>query len=199
MPQQRLTRYRCQLLDAAQLVVIALVAVAMAPALGGALSLQSRLALSSAEYVVVQRVDHSALIVGTLGVLALIAAAAHSFLVRGNAAAFAWSLVTVTGLAAAQILFWTVAYPVVAMTDSWTHVPEDFASVRHQWEYSLASAGILSLGSLLAAVRAIEASRPIASLAILASIERDAAVRAARDRALGVDSAKPRLEGDVAA
>jgi hypothetical protein len=71
--------------------------------------------------------------------------------------------------------------------------------LRHQWEYALATAGVLSFGSLLAVVRAIEASRPIASLAILASIERDAAVRAARDRALALDGDKRQLERNVAA
>jgi hypothetical protein len=199
MSNQRLTRYRCQLLDGVQLGTIALVGLAIAPTLGGALSLSSRLGLQSSEYVHAQRLDHSALLVGTLGVLALFAVALHSFLVRGNAAAFAWSLVAVAGLAAAQVVFWAVAFPVIALTESWTIVPEDFESLRHQWEYALATAGVLSFGSLLAVVRAIEASRPIASLAILASIERDAAVRAARDRALALDGDKRQLERNVAA
>lgn len=199
MSNQRLTRYRCQLLDGVQLGAIALVGLAMAPTLGGALSLSSRLGLQSSEYAHAQRLDHSVLLVGTLGVLALFAVALHSFLVRGNAAAFAWSLVAVAGLAAAQVVFWAVAFPVIALTESWTIVPEDFESLRHQWEYALATAGVLSFGSLLAVVRAIEASRPIASLAILASIERDAAVRAARGRALALDGDKRQLERNVAA
>ena len=48
-------------------------------------------------------------------------------------------------------------------------------------------------------MRAIEASRPIASLAILESIERDAAVRAARSKALALDGNKSSIERDVAA
>jgi hypothetical protein len=199
MSNQRLTRYRCQRLDGVQLGVIALIAIAMAPTLGGVLSLPSRLGLPSSEYVHAQRLDHSVLLVGTLGILALAAATLHSFLVRGNAAAFAWSLVAVAGLAAAQVVFWAVAFPVFALTESWTVVPEDFEGMRHQWEYALATAGVLSFGSLLAVVRAIESSRPIASLAILASIERDAAVRAARGRALALDGDKRQLERNVAA
>ncbi len=190
MPHRRLARYRWHLLDAVQLSVIALIAIAIAPTLGGALSLSAHLNLKPDDYLSSQRLDHSALLVGGLGVSALAAAAFHSFLVRGSVAAFAWSLVAVAGLAAAQIVFWAVAFPVLSVTDNWTLIPEDFESVRRQWEYALAASGVLSLGALLATVRAIESSRPIASLAILESIERDAAVRAARGRALSIDGEK---------
>lgn len=190
MPRRKLTRYRWHLLDAVQLSVIALVAIAIAPTLGGALSLPAHLSLKPADYVSSQRLDHSALLVGTLGIFALVAAGIHSFLVRSSVAAFAWSLVAAAGLAAAQIVFWAVAFPVLSITDNWNLIPDDFESVRRQWEYALAASGVLSLGALLATVRAIESSRPIASLAILESIERDVAVRAARERALAVDGEK---------
>lgn len=199
MAHRNLARYRYQMLDMAQLMAVALVAVAMAATLGGALSLPARLQLQPTDYVMAQRLDHSALLIGALGVLALAASVVHSFLVRGNAAAFAWSIVAVAGLAAAQIVFWSVAFPIIALTESWTVVPEEFETIRHQWEYALASAGVLSFGALLALVRAIEASRPIASLAILESIERDAAVRAARSKALALDGNKSSIERDVAA
>lgn len=198
MPRQ-LNRYRCRLLDAVQLTAVALVAIAMAATLGGALSLPARLQLQPSDYLMAQRLGHSALLVGVLGVLALAAAAVHSFLVRETTAAFAWSIVAVCGLAAAQIVFWAVAFPIIAVTQDWTVVPEDFEAVRHQWEYALAAAGALCFGALLATVRAIEASRPIASLAILESIERDAAVRAARSRAQALESSKPAVERNVAA
>lgn len=199
MAHRHLARYRWHLLDMVQLTAIALVAIAMAATLGGALSLPAKLQLQPSDYVMAQRLDHSALLVGVLGGLALAASAAHSFLVRGNAAAFAWSVVAACGLAAAQVVFWSVAFPIIVATESWTVVPEDFESVRYQWEYALAVAGALSFGALLCLVRAIEASRPIASLAILESIERDAEVRAARGKALALDGNKTPLERNVAA
>lgn len=199
MSPRHTARYRYHLLDAVQLTAIALVSVAMASTLGGALSLPARLGLQPSDYVMAQRLDHSALLVGVLGVLALAAAALHSFLVRGHAAAFAWSIVAVAGIAAGQIVFWSVAFPIISLTDSWTTVPDDFESIRRQWEYALAAAGALSFGALLALVRAIESSRPIASLAILESIARDAAVRAARGKALAVDGNKAQVERNVAA
>ena len=56
-------------------------------------------------------------------------------------------------------------------------------AARSQWEYAVAATGFLVFGGLLALARAIIASRPIASMSILKSIEHDAAVRAARMRA----------------
>jgi hypothetical protein len=193
MPHRNIGRYRCHLLDAVQLFAIASIGAAMAPTLGGALSLSASLQLQPDDYLMTQRADHSATLVGILGLLALASAGVHSILVRGNAAAFAWSVVALAGLAAAQIVFWSVAFPALAHTQYWTVAPNNFEGIRHQWEYAQAAAGVLSFGSLLAAARAIEASRPIASLAILESIERDAAVRLARSRAQPLDSAKGAL------
>ena len=58
----------------------------------------------------------------------------------------------------------------------------------------IAAAGVLSFVGLLALVRSIEASRPFASISILEAIERDAAVRAARMRALSADGGVKPLE-----
>lgn len=198
MPHQSLTRFRWYLLDAVQLVAVAVVAIALAPTLGSLLLLPAKLNLQPSDYMMAQRLGHSAALVGTLGVLALAASAFHAFLVRGNAAAFAWSIVAVSGLAAAQIVFWSIAFPVDNLTAGWSAMPDDFDRARREWEYALAFAGALSLGSLLAMVRAVETSRPIASLSILESIERDAAVRAARGRARALYESKQALERDAA-
>jgi hypothetical protein len=89
---------------------------------------------------------------------------------------------------AAQLAFWSVGYPVSVETEAWTQVPSDFESARRNWEYAFAATGMLAFGGLLALVRAIEASRPIASMSILKSIENDAVVRAARMRARQLDT-----------
>jgi hypothetical protein len=61
----------------------------------------------------------------------------------------------------------------------------------------VAAAGVFSFAGLLALVRSVGASRPFASMSILESIERDAAVRAARMRALSADgSVKPSFAPD---
>ena len=90
-------------------------------------------------------------------------------------------------------------FPSKRETGGWTAPPVDFDSARRQWEYAFAGSGVLSFIGLLALVRSIEASRPVASMAILASIERDAVVRAARTRALSTDGGIKPLEHRSAA
>ncbi len=127
--------------------------------------------------------------------LATAAIGFHAYLVRGNATSFGWSIVSARAdLRWRSSSFWAVAFPVNAETGGWTVLPVDFDSARRQWEYAFASSGVLSFSGLLALVRSIEASRPFASLSILASIERDAAVRAARMRALTADDGIKPLE-----
>lgn len=198
MTHRRLTRYRWHLLDAVQLVAIALLALALTPVLGHLLTLQSRLQMQPNDYFVVQQLDRSMLVVGVLGLLALGGVLVHAFLVRGNARAFAWSIVAACALSVAQVIFWSIAVPMGALTGAWTVASEDFESARQNWEYAIALAGVVTFGALMALARAIEASRPLASLAILESIERDAAVRLARRETRPLDG-DTKLQRDAAA
>lgn len=183
MHRERLAQYRWYLLDAVQLAAIALTAIALTPAGAHTFEMFAKLQLAPTEYIAVQRVQHGSVLFAVAGALACVGIALHVFLVRRNAASYGWSLAALAGVGAAQILFWSIAYPVAAEAEGWTIVPTDFDAARQQWEYAFAASGALSFGGLLAFVRAIEASRPIASMSILESIERDAAVRAARMRA----------------
>jgi hypothetical protein len=114
--------------------------------------------------------------------------------VRRNPVSFGWSIVAIASAATAQIVFWSIAYPVSVETEGWTLLPLDFDASRRQWEYALSTGGVLSFGALVAFARAFEASRPIASMSILKSIEHDAAVRAARMRARPLDNGDEPLE-----
>jgi len=198
MTHRRLTRYRWHLLDAVQLAAIALIALALTPVLGHLLTLQPRLKMQPSEYMIVQQLDRSMLVVGVLGLLALAGVLVHAVLVRGNVRAFAWSIVAACALSAAQVIFWSIAVPMNALTGGWTVASEQFESARQNWEYAIALAGVVTFGALLALARAIEASRPIVSLAILASIERDAAVRLARREARQLNG-DAKLQRDAAA
>lgn len=188
MQRERLAQYRWFLLDAVQLAAIALTAIALTPAGAHIFEMFDKLRLAPEEYIAVQRVQHGSVLFAVAGALAFAAIVLHAFLVRRNAASYGWSLAALAGVGAAQMLFWLVAYPVTAEAEGWTIAPVDFDAARQQWEYAFAASGALSFCGLLAFVRAIEASRPIASMSILESIERDAAVRAARMRARSLDS-----------
>jgi hypothetical protein len=197
MQRQRLAQYRWYLLDGVQLGAIALTTLALMPAGAQVFELSGKLALSPADYVMVQSVHHAWVLFASTMLVASAAIGLHSYLVSRNATSFGWSMVALVLVGAAQIVFWAIAYPANAATDGWSVVPVDFELLRRKWEYAFAAAGILSFAGLLALVRSIGASRPFASLSILESIEREAAVRAARMRALSADGGgKPTFQPD---
>ena len=193
MQHEHRTRYRCYLLDAVQVTAVGLSALALAPAGSHLFDMPRKFQLAPADYLVVQRVEQGWMLLAAAAVLAIVAIGFHTYLVRRNATAFGWSSVALVGIGAAQIVLWTVAYPISAATDGWKVAPVDFDTARQHWEYATATAGVLMFGALLALVRSIEASRPFASISILQSIERDAAVRAARTRALSADNGLKQL------
>jgi hypothetical protein len=188
MPSERLSQYRWFLLDAVQLAATGLTALALVPGGSHAFDMLAKLQLGPAEYTAIERLQHGSSLFVVAGTLALIALGLHTYLVRSNAVAYGWSLAAMLSVGAAQLAFWLVGYPVSVETEGWTHLPADFEAARRNWEYAFAATGMLAFGGLLALVRAIEASRPIASMSILKSIENDAAVRAARMRARQLDA-----------
>jgi hypothetical protein len=194
MQRERLTQYRWYLLDAVQLTAVAFTAIALMPAGAHVFEMSGNLRLAPSAYITVQSVHHGWVLFAVAMLFATAAIGLHTFLVRRNTASYGWSWVALVGLGAAQIVFWTVAYPINVATEGWTALPVDLDTARRQWEHAIAGAAILSFAGLLALVRAIEASRPFASISILESIERDAAVRAARMRALSTDGGVKPLE-----
>ena len=188
MRSEGLTQYRWLLLDAVQLSAIALTALALVPGSSHAFDMLGKLQLEPTQYVSVERWQHGSTLLVVAGGLATATLGLHTFLVRRNVVAYGWSLAATLIVAAAQLAYWLVGYPVNAETNGWAQLPADFEAARRQWEYAFATTGVLAFGGLLALVRAIEASRPIASMSILKSIESDAAVRAARMRARQLDS-----------
>ncbi len=183
MQQERLSRYRWYLLDAVQLAAVAFAALALIPAGGHVFDLAANLQMAPEAYRAVQHAHHGPLVFALLGGMATAAFGVHAFLVRSNPSSHGWSITALVVFAAAQAILWSIAVPISVATDGWSLAPADFEAARGEWEFAFAAAGVLSFGGLLAFVRAIEASRPIPSMAILKSIESDAVVRAARLRA----------------
>lgn len=194
MQRERFAQYRWYLLDGVQLAAVALTALALIPAGAQVFELSGKLALSPSNYVMVQSVHHSWVLFASAMLLASAAIGLHSYLVNRNAAAFGWSMFALALVGVAQVVFWAFAYPANAATEGWSVLPADFEILRRKWEYAFAGAGVFSFVGLLALARSVGASRPFASLSILESIERDAAVRAARTRALADGGAKPTFE-----
>ena len=112
--------------------------------------LSGKLALSPADYVMVQSVHHAWVLFASTMLVASAAIGLHSYLVSRNATSFGWSMVALVLVGAAQIVFWAIAYPANAATEGWSVVPVDFELLRRKWEYAFAAAGVLSFCRFLA-------------------------------------------------
>ena len=51
-------------------------------------------------------------------------------------------------LAGAQALFWIFTYPANAATVNWTVQPDDWQTLRRQWEFSHAAGALLQLTAM---------------------------------------------------
>jgi len=156
MQRERLTQYRWYLLDAVQLTAVAFTAIALMLAGAHVFEMSGNLRLASSAYLTMQSVHHGWVLFAVAMLFASAAIGLHTFLVSRNTASYGWSWVALVGVGAAQIVFWTIAYPVNVATEGWTALPVDFDTARRQWEHALAAAGVLSFAGLLALVRAIE-------------------------------------------
>ncbi len=54
-----------------------------------------------------------------------------------------------------QVLFWTFTFPANQLTENWTLVPDNWAALREQWEYSHAASALLNLVALVALIAAV--------------------------------------------
>src|SRR5262245_27128028 len=127
-----------------QLIAIAATALYLVPTGAHLFELPRKMALSSGEYMTVQRIYAGCELFGIVIAIALLTTLANSLLVRTDRRAFWWSLAAFVALAATQGVFWAFTYPVNVATRFWTAVPEQFEAARHQWEYSHATSAVLT-------------------------------------------------------
>ena len=132
--------------DAAFFVAMIGTALALGGALAHAYELLNKIAMSREDYFVVQRAYDGwnqlayVLAVQIAGILAVI------FLHRSQPQVVWMTVVALGGLIAAQAVFWIWTFPANRATGNWTVQPENWESLRAQWEYShLAGAGFQML------------------------------------------------------
>jgi hypothetical protein len=58
---------------------------------------------------------------------------------RDRRSSFTWTVVAALSLALSLIIFFLVTYPANQQTQNWTVLPENWESLRRQWEYSHAA------------------------------------------------------------
>ena len=132
--------------------------VATSIALGGALAhlfeLINKMALGRDEYFIVQKIYY-----GWNQLAYVLSIEATALLVLMIMARYNWALlrpllIAFISFLAAQALFWIYTSPANQATDNWTNIPENWATLRTQWEYSHAAGAILQLCVLCALVYA---------------------------------------------
>lgn len=111
-------------------------ALTMGAALAHAFELPNKMLLSKNDYFIVQSIyrgwDQLAYLLGAelIGLLSLL------FLTRGEPHTRRYIILALVGLTLAQAVFWIFTFPANQATANWTVQPDNWETLRRQWEYS---------------------------------------------------------------
>jgi len=125
------------------------VALALAPAMAHLLELPNKINLSREDYLKVQQIYRGWALLGFVVVGALLSTLVLTITVRHERKAFIRALIAFLCIAGTQVIFWTYTYPSNQATNNWTMLPENWAELRRQWEYSHATSAVLNLVALV--------------------------------------------------
>jgi hypothetical protein len=139
-------------LNLARFCSLLFAALALAPALAHLLELPNKINLSRADYLTVQQLYRGWAWLGIVVVGALLSTLALTIMLRNRGRAFALTLVAFLCIAGTQVVFWTFTFPVNRQTMNWSVMPENWAALRAQWEYSHAAAAVLNCIALVALI-----------------------------------------------
>ena len=130
-------------------------ALALAPAMAHLLELPNKIGLSRDEYLVVQQIYRGWALLGVVVFGALLSTFALTIAARKQAGEFWPALIAFLCIAGTQVIFWTFTYPANQQTANWTILPDHWAALRMQWEYSHAASAVLNLVAFIAMIAAV--------------------------------------------
>jgi hypothetical protein len=137
-------------LKSVRLITIVMVALCLVPAGAHFFELASKMSLSPAAYMTVQKIYAGWSFFGIPIITALLLTLIHTFMVRNDRLVFRLSLSAALCLAATQVIFWIFTYPINVASNNWTVAPEAFEAARRQWEYSHAVNAVLTFVAFVA-------------------------------------------------
>jgi hypothetical protein len=120
-------------------------ALALGPALAHLLELPNKINLSREDYLTVQQIYRGWALLGIVVAGALVSTLILTILTRRERRPFVFSLLAFLCIVGTQVVFWTYTYPANQVTNNWTMLPENWAALRRQWEYSHAAGAGLNL------------------------------------------------------
>lgn len=130
-------------------------ALALAPAMAHLLELPNKIALGREEYFTVQQIYSGWALLGIVVAGALLSTLALAILDRDERGRFVPALVAFLCIVGTQLVFWTFTQPANRATENWTMIPDNWAALRTQWEYSHAASAALNLVALVAVIRSV--------------------------------------------
>jgi len=140
------------MVTAARFLSLLFCALALAPALAHLLELPNKMGLSRDEYLVVQQIYRGWALLGIVVFGALLSTLALAIAVRKRVGEFGPALTAFLCIAGTQAVFWIFTFPMNQQTANWTILPDAWAALRMQWEYSHAASAILNLAALIAVI-----------------------------------------------
>jgi hypothetical protein len=130
-------------------------ALALAPAAAHLLELPNKIGLSREDYLTVQQLYRGWALLGVVVVGALVFTFAYAVMARKQREPFMLAVIALLCLAGTQAVFWTLTFPANQLTANWTVLPDNWAALRSQWEYSHAASALLNLAALVALILSV--------------------------------------------
>ena len=139
-------------LKTTQFLALVLTALALVPAGAHLLALPNKIDLSEADYFTVQGIYRGWAPLGIVLCAAILADLALAIRLRRRRAAFWYALFAFIAMLASLAIFFLWTFPANQVTVNWTVVPDDWRTLRAQWEYSHAVNAALAFLAFCAVV-----------------------------------------------
>jgi hypothetical protein len=141
-----------------RLLAVLFTAVAMAAGFAHLLELPNKISLEREEYLTVQQLYRGWALLGFVVVGALVITGIVALMVRARTTEFYLTLVAALCIALSLAIFFLFTYPANQQTQNWTILPDNWETLRRQWEYSHAVAAILYFVALSALTLSLQMS-----------------------------------------
>ena len=132
---------------------------ALAPALAHLLELPNKIHLSRENYLTVQQIYRGWAYLGFVVFGALVSTLVLTIMGRHEPRSFVPALIAFLCIVGTQVLFWTFTDPANQATQNWTTLPDDWISLRNQWEYSHAANAGFNLIGFIAVIVSVLSGR----------------------------------------
>jgi hypothetical protein len=151
-------QYIVEAIDFFAFITAISVAICFLPSAISVFDIWSRLSLSPAQYMVIQRFNGGASFFGVTVTVALLLTLAYTLSIRGNRSAILLSVAASMFLIGAELIFWLITYQINAITKQWTVAPDNFEIARKRWEYAEATSAIFTFLALVTILLSIAAA-----------------------------------------